>query len=99
MSDSSAALLDLPAKRGRLYALAAAQILDPAELERGLIAIDRSVVVREVIVGVRPPKRGHLLPTVWRDLTRGGGRADEPENERGHEHQASNVARARTIFG
>jgi uncharacterized membrane protein len=39
MSDSSAALLDLPAKRGRLHALAAAGILDPAELERGLIAI------------------------------------------------------------
>lgn len=41
MSDSSGAgtLLDLPARRGRLHALAAARILDQAELERGLIAI------------------------------------------------------------
>ncbi|KIG15596.1 putative membrane protein [Enhygromyxa salina] len=38
MSDSSDALLDLPAKRGRLHALAAAGILGPAELERALTA-------------------------------------------------------------
>jgi uncharacterized membrane protein len=41
MSDASGdpALLDLPARRGRLHALAGAKILDRDELEQGLIAI------------------------------------------------------------
>src|SRR5690554_5502949 len=39
MSDPAASLLDLPAKRGRLHALAAAGTLDHDELDRGLRAI------------------------------------------------------------
>ena len=39
MPDPAAELLDLPAKRGRLHALAAAGILDSGQLDRGLRAI------------------------------------------------------------